>query len=195
MTRKSITHDLPFACRCGAVTGSLTEAGPGVGDHVVCHCVDCQAFARHLGAGDRVLDEHAGTALYQGRCATLRLHTGRERLASLHLTDKPTLRWYARCCDTPLFNTYRNGRVPVLTTFVANYAPDRRAALGPPVGHLFLHEATGDVRHLKPLSTAGILRRFLPRMVRDIVTGARRRSPLFDPRTLEPVVAPEKVAG
>lgn len=183
---------LSFACTCGSVTGMLSNAGPAFGDHVVCHCTDCQAFARRLGATDRILDRNAGTALYQGRCATMRLITGRDRLRCMHLTDKPTLRWYAQCCGTPMFNTYKNGRIPYITTFVANCDPVRRErVLGPPIGHLFTNEATGDVDHLVHLSMGKLMRRFLRRMIADIVTGDRRRSVLFDPVTLDPVSSPE----
>lgn len=183
--------DLSFSCRCGSVAGTLTNPGPILGDHVVCHCTDCQAFATGLNAEDRILDLHGGTALYQGRCATMRLVKGRDRLASMHLTQKPTLRWYARCCDTPMFNTYRNGRIPYITTVVANCDPDQRGRLlGPPIGHLFTGEATGDVSRLKRLPMATLMRRFFKRMITDIIAGDRRRADLFDPSTLKPIALP-----
>ena len=186
--------DLAFSCRCGAVTGTLTAPGPSVGDHVVCHCTDCQAFANRLGAGDHILDDHAGTALYQGRCAAMMIDSGRDRLASMHLTEAPTLRWYADCCKTPIFNTYKNGRVPFVTTLVANCdAGGRERLLGRPIGHLFLGEATGDVSALTPLSTFTLMRRFFRRMIADIVTGSRKRAALFDAKTLEPIARPYRV--
>lgn len=186
--------ELPFACRCGAVQGLLVGAGPRAGDHVVCHCTDCQAFARRLGQADRILDANAGTALYQTRCAAMRITTGRDRLACLHLTEKPTLRWYAACCDTPMFNTYRTGRIPYITTLVANCDPQLRdALLGPPIGHLFTTEATGDIAHLTPMSMRAMMRRFFGRMVADVLSGDRRRSALFDPRTLAPIATPTRV--
>jgi hypothetical protein len=189
-------EDLVFSCVCGAVMGRLLAPGPTVGDHVVCHCADCQAFATRLGAADRILDRHAGTALYQGCCATMRLSAGRDRLACLHLTEKPTLRWYARCCGTPMFNTYRNGRIPYVTIVVANCDPDRRdSLLGQPMGHLFLKEATGDTAGLRPLAMFTLMRRFFIRMVADIVGRQRRRSALFDPVTLEPIATPTKAGA
>lgn len=187
-------HDLSFACACGWVRGTLIKAGPKSGDHVVCHCTDCQAFATRLGAADRILDEHAGTALYQSRCAAMRLSSGREKLACLHLTEKPTLRWYARCCNTPMFNTYKNGRIPYLTTVLANCdSGEREAVLGQPIGHLFTNEANGATTHLKRLSMARLLRRFSFRMIIDILVRDRRRSELFDSVTLEPTVVPTQV--
>lgn len=183
--------DLPFSCSCGSVAGTLTKPGPSVGDDVVCHCTDCQAFAERLNAVDRMLDQNRGTALYQGRCATMRITKGRDQLACFHLTEKPTLRWYARCCDTPMFNTFKSGRIPYITTVLANCAADQRARLlGPPIGHLFTDEATGDVSHFRRLSMARLMRRFFKRMITDMITGDRRRAALFDPKTLEPIVSP-----
>jgi hypothetical protein len=186
--------NLLFACRCGAVAGTLIEPGPRVGDYVVCHCTDCQTFARRLNAADRILDEHSGTALYQGRCATMRLTKGRDRLACLHLTEKPTLRWYTRCCDTPMFNTFKNGRIPYITTVVANCDPQQKdRLLGPPIGHLFAEEGTGDVSHLTRLSMLKLMRRFSKRMIIDTLMGDRKRAALFDPGTLQPIALPEPV--
>ena len=194
-SHKASSVDLGFACTCGAVTGTLAHAGPQAGDHVVCHCTDCQAFATRFGQADRILDEHAGTALYQARCAAMRIATGRDRLACLHLTDKPTLRWYARCCDTPMFNSYKTGRIPYITTLIANCDPARRDQLRRPIGHLFTAEATGDVRHLKHMSMTGMMRRFFRRMVADVLAGNRRRSALFDPLTLDPIATRRRSIG
>jgi hypothetical protein len=186
--------ELHFACACGQVAGVLFDVGPGKGDHIVCHCRDCQNFTRYLGAADRVLQSHGGTDLYQGRCAKMRLSQGADRLACLHLTDAPTLRWYASCCRTPMFNTYANGRVPYLTAVLANFDPDQaNAALGPAIGHLFLPDDLGDVPGMPRMAMATLMRRFFGRLVRDLVSGDRRRSPLFDPKTLAPISVPHRL--
>ena len=184
--------DLPFSCRCGAVTGVIEKAGPREGDFVVCHCTDCQTFANRFDAGDRVMNEQdAGTPLYQSRCARMRIESGLDELRCIHLTEGPTLRWYAGCCDTPLFNSYKNGKIPYVTTLVGNCDEGLRTRLlGEPIGHLFVDDdpaCTGPVRRL---SMNTLMRRFFVRMVRDIVSGDRRRSALFDPETLEPIAAP-----
>ena len=41
--------DLPFACRCGTVSGALHDAGPAVGTRLVCYCRHCRAYVRRLG--------------------------------------------------------------------------------------------------------------------------------------------------
>ena len=134
--------DLPFSCRCGAVKGVIERAGPREGDFVVCHCTDCQTFANRFDAGDRVMgDQDAGTPLYQSRCARMRIESGRDRLRCIHLTEEATLRWYAGCCDTPLFNSYKNGKIPYVTTLVGNCDAGARARmLGEPIGHLFVDD-------------------------------------------------------
>ena len=186
--------DLAFACQCGAVTGRLTDVASDQGDHVICHCTDCQNLARHLGHADRILDAHGGSALYQSRCARMRIDTGRDHLACLHMTDKPTLRWYAACCGMPLFNTYANGRVPYITTQLAACDPATRERLtGPPLGHLFTADGIGDTSALPQLSMGKLMRRFFRRMVRDIMSGDRRRCALFDAKTLEPIATPRRL--
>ena len=187
--------DMAFSCACGAVTGRIADVGPSQGDYVYCHCSDCQAVPRLLGAEKRILEHAGGTALYQSRCARLMIASGRDMLAGIHLTEKPTLRWCARCCDTPLFNTYRNGRIPYITVLVANCDDTGRRALGKPRGHLYLADATGDVEGLEPMSMAALMRSFFKRLVKDVVSGDHRRNPLFDPDTFEPIVEPRQLTA
>lgn len=141
-----------------------------------------------------MLDEFGGSDLYQSRCAKMELHSGRDKLASLHLTDKPTMRWIATCCRTPMFNTYANGRIPYVTTLLGNCREvELDALLGKPLGHLFVEDSPknpGDVPHLY---MARLMRRFMVRMIKDILSGDRRRSQLFDAKTLEPIAAPQRL--
>lgn len=190
------SKDLSFACDCGAVSGMLRDVGPDQGDHVICHCTDCQDLARHLGHAEKILDAHGGSALYQGRCARMQITSGRDQLACFHLTDKPTLRWYARCCGMPLFNTYANGKIPYVTIQLGACDPAMRARLvGPPRGHLFTQDGIGDTSALRKMSMAALMWRFFPRMIRDIISGDRRRCALFDAVTLDPIAEPRRLTS
>lgn len=189
-----MTSDLPFACECGAVSGTLRIGAEG--DHLICHCTDCQDLTHYLGHADRLLDAHGGTALYQTRCAGMRLDTGHDRLACVHLTDKPTLRWYAACCRLPLFNTIGTGKLPFITVQVGACDPaERERLLGASRGHLFTQDALGDTSALHKLGTATLMRRFFVRVIKDIVSGDRRRAALFDPKTLKPIATPHRLTG
>lgn len=187
-------NEMTFSCSCGEVTGTLIEAGPAMGDHIVCHCTDCQNFARYLGAGERVLGSHGGTDLYQGRCAKMRVTQGIEKLACLHLTDQPTLRWYATCCRTPMFNSFKNGRMPYLTTLLANCdAKQVEAKLGPVIGHLSLPDTAEGAQDAPRMSFGKLMFRSFRRMAKDLVSGDRKRSMLFDPKTLDPIYPPHRL--
>ena len=186
--------DMTFSCSCGALAGTITDVGPKDGDYVYCHCHDCQAFAVLLGAQDRVLEQAMGTALYQTRCARLSFSAGKDKLACVHLTEKPTLRWYAACCDTPLFNTYANGKLPYTTVLLANCDADGRTALGQTRGHLHLDDAKGDKTDLKPMSMGKLLRSFFPRLLKDIFSGDWRRNALFDAKTFAPIASPRRLS-
>ena len=186
---------MTFSCACGTVAGTIADVGPKQGDYVYCHCTDCQAVPKLLGAAERVLKRAGGTALYQTRCARLSFASGKDKLAGVHMTDKPTLRWYASCCDTPLFNTYANGKLPYTTILLANCDEAGRAALGEPRGHLHLADAPGETDDLKPMSMAALLLGFFKRLVKDVASGDRRRNPLFDPKTLEPIATPHRLTA
>ncbi len=124
----------------------------------------------------------------------MRIDTGRDQLACVHLTDKPTLRWYAKCCGMPLFNSYATGKIPYITTQLAACDPEtRQAIVGPSRGHLFTQDGIGDISALPKMSMATLMRRFFPRMIKDIVSGDRRRCALFDAETLQPIAKPHRL--
>ncbi len=188
------TTNLALSCLCGNVTGALKNAGPATGDHVICHCSDCRRYAHLLDQDARILDANGGSALFAARCASLQLWTGRDSLRCVHLTDKPTLRWYAACCRTPMFNTYANGRIPYLTAIVANLDSERREqVLGPPIGLLSIDQAKSGFGTDPKLFVLRFIFGVLIRMAKDIVSGDRRRSPLFDSRSLAPISKPQRL--
>lgn len=188
-----MTRNLPFSCLCSAISGTIRDVGPKNGDRIICHCRDCQAFAHFCAAADRVLDRHGGTDLYQARCASVQFDRGRGQLACVHLTDKPTLRWYCSDCRTPLFNTFATAKVPYVTTFLANCDPQQRELAGPVKGHLFVEDAP-DGHRLNNMKVLPLMLRVVKRMAMDVVSGDRRRAPLFDPQTLAPIVTPHRLA-
>lgn len=184
---------LPFSCRCGEVRFALHDPSAKQGERLTCHCRHCQTFARLDREPGRILGEYGGTDLFVARCASLKITQGTPQLASLHLTERPTLRWYAKCCDTPLFNTYKNGKLPYLTVVLANCDdPAMDACLGPVQGHLFVEQASRPTPY-KNASTMRIAPRFAMRLAFDILSGNRRRSPLFDGETLQPICAPARL--
>ncbi len=172
---------LPLRCACGAVQGTL-EA-PLSGNHIVCYCDDCQAFARWLGRGD-VLDRWGGTDILQTAPARLKVHVGAHHLRAIRLTDGGMLRWYTDCCRTPVGNQLATPRSPfvgVITRFVDGDPEHKAAALGPIRGWVQGRYAFGDPppRVVSNVPIRAILQAMWV-LARCMLTGASRPSPFVD---------------
>jgi len=107
-----MTRDMsqPLRCRCGSVQGTVTH--PGKASRGVCYCRDCRAYAHALGSASTILDELGGTDVIATLSRYVTITAGMENLACLSLRDNGLLRWYARCCNTPIGNTLRDFRIP-----------------------------------------------------------------------------------
>jgi hypothetical protein len=104
------TNYHPLSCRCGALQGrvALNRAA----SRVICHCKDCQAFARFLGREGDVLDAQGGSEIVQLAPDCVEFTHGQEQLAVMKLSETGMLRWYAACCRTPLGNTMSSRNLP-----------------------------------------------------------------------------------
>ncbi|RYH03581.1 hypothetical protein EU805_07685 [Salipiger sp. IMCC34102] len=104
--------DLSFACRCGALSGTLEEADASDGRKMVCYCRDCRAAARHFGVLD-ALEPGGGSPLVQVLPARLKIAQGADKLGCLRLSPKGLHRWHATCCGTPVANTIGAAAFPL----------------------------------------------------------------------------------
>ncbi len=188
---------LPFHCRCGTVHGWLKPVPDSRGTHLRCYCGDCQDYIHYLGEPDAILDAHAGTTVYQTSPARLQIEAGIEQLRAVRLSERGILRWYADCCRSPIANTLATGKVPFIGlvtqgVFSTMEAEQRAAVLGPVAYSAFSDSALGNPKgpgmHRKlPLSAIfAVGGAVLRRMMR----GDQKRSPLFDADTGVPIAAP-----
>lgn len=99
-----------FQCQCGALQGEIGQPDRGV--RAVCYCGDCQAYARVLGQPQRVLDLLGGTDVVATQSKYVTFTSKTQTLACLSLSPQGLLRWYAKCCSTPIANTPRNWKLP-----------------------------------------------------------------------------------
>lgn len=189
--------DIPIRCTCGSFRGKLSNVGPGHGSHVVCYCKSCQEFARYLGRADEILDANGGSEIYQASPGRLEILQGREQLACVHLTEKPTLRWYADCCKTPLGNTLATNKLPFIglihSCFDVSGTPGGLDALiGPVRGRVNGEGAYGDTSGLKISTSAPpfLYWRFVRILLGVWLRGEHRKSPLFDPESGKPIIKP-----
>jgi hypothetical protein len=187
---------LRLRCRCGNLQGTAIDVSPETGNHIVCYCDDCQAYARFLGQ-EGIVDAHGGTEIFQMTPSQIRIAAGDEHLCCLRLSEKGLMRWFAGCCRTPVGNTASSARVPfvgVPHSFIDRSESGRSLddALGPIIGYANARFATGslpkDVNSKVPL-------RLIARSVRLVaaawLAGKSRPSPFFDASTHAPVVLPQ----
>jgi hypothetical protein len=189
----------PVTCRCGGIRGVAHGLSPRSGYRVVCYCDDCQRFANHLGAGDYAMDALGGTGIFQMSPARLEFTEGSDRLACLRMTPKGGLRWYARCCQTPIGNTPATAALPFVGLITACIDPGEQSLddlLGPVLGRVMVRFATGDATTLENAHD----RFTLPLVLKAIggaliwrLRGDNRRSPFFDPVTGQPIAEFEPV--
>lgn len=174
--------DSSFACRCGTVSGTLTGIRPGEGTHVICHCNACARAMALCGLQDEAA---GGVDLWQTTPDRVTIATGRDRLVPVQLSPKGLYRWTARCCDTPMFNTFSGPGLPfvgVLTRNLADIAP-----LGPVIAHGFVTRAGGKQGHQHG---GRVIWRMLKRTTAARLSRRWRSTPFFDDSGA-PIAAPE----
>ncbi len=180
-----------LSCRCGSVRGSLRGASAENGSHVICHCSDCRALVRFLGATE-ALDRNGGSAVYQTLPGRVTFTHGGEFFRCLRLSESGILRCYSGCCSTPLSNTlatprFRYVSIPLLAM------PDAEEVIGPATGS-FVAENVPEDAH--PADNFGFYRagcRAVLRHLSSVVCLAPGGSPYFADG--KPVAAPYVLTG
>jgi hypothetical protein len=166
----------PIRCQCGAFRGEVGSGASVI--HAVCYCKDCRAYAIHLGKPDRVLDAMGGTEVVATQARHVSFTHGAGDLACLSLGPKGVLRWYARCCHTPIANTPRDWRLPYVGFVHSSLAKPLETSFPPVQMHVNTRSAKG-----KPPAMIGsealALLGFLPRLIAGRLTGSYRRTPFF----------------
>ena len=148
----------------------------------MCHCRDCRAYAHHLGQPSHVLDTTSGTEFIAAPSPDVTFTAVGQNLACLSLTEKGLLRWYAKCCNTPIANTARDWKLPYVGLAHACLAagPDSVASSFPPIQmHLNVQEARGAPPAMGLRKFFALLG-FVPRMLATKATGGYRHTPFFD---------------
>jgi hypothetical protein len=100
----------------------------------ICHCDDCQAYARKLGTQELTLNENGGKEILPSYKADIEFTQGKHLLKYLKLTEKGPRRWFADCCKVPILNCRPDENDPfagVVHTFISDEEKVRAKAVGP----------------------------------------------------------------
>lgn len=170
--------DVPFECTCGQVHGHIKQVAPNRGNHLICYCKSCQTAANVLSQTHR-LTTQGGTQVYQTVPSRVVFAAGVQNLACLRLSPKGLLRFYASCCDAPLFNMPNQPRFAFASLNLDRVAPDHLAPFGDIRGAHATRDAVGGAGSLRDF---GLKRAALGVAARAIMALLRRDSnePFFD---------------
>ena len=187
--------DIPIRCACGSFEAVAAGVSPSAINFGYCYCDDCQLFQHFLGKADEVLDANGGTAIFQMSPANVRFTKGHEHLACLRLRPGGLVRWYTKCCNTPVGNTLGKPKLPFVGVIAecvdSSMSRDALdAALGPVRFRVHGRYAKGDVPGAHPKAPLSLIGRFLRLLVQWRLAGGATRTPFFDPATARPVVEP-----
>jgi hypothetical protein len=179
-------------CKCGAVQGQVLKGAPS--NRVRCYCTDCRAFGRFVGPAAQVLDAQGGTEIVQVCQSRLRFDRGLEHLASIRLTDKGMIRWYAQCCHTPIGNTMPDPKmsfIGLIHTSMDVSALERD--FGYSIALLNTSSALGDPKP-QQRGLVGVIFRFARLVLASRIMGRYKRSQLYT-STGTPVVQPRTLTA
>ena len=177
---------IELACDCGKLRGHALNISPRTGNHIICMCKDCQAFARFLERQDTILNANGGTEIFQITPSQIKLETGLEHLSAMRLSPKGTIRWYASCCNTPIANTTPSSAIPFAGVF-SNFIKTRdgqskERALGPVKTQFFARDGYGNIPpEAQHKITPGHILKTLAGLIRDKIKGKNKPSPFFNP--------------
>lgn len=192
--------DLPLMCDCGSFRARLNGITPARVNRIVCYCSDCQAFAHYLNHVAKTLDDHGGTDIFQTSPVRLQITGGWENLGCLRLTAKGALRWYAKCCGSPVGNTAGGPSVPFLGVIHSivdwkNAGDSAENLIGPIKGAVFQRYATGGKADLiQGMSTPRLFLSAARVILPALLSGAKKNNPLFDSVSGKAIVAPYSVS-
>ncbi|MDD1780120.1 DUF6151 family protein [Enterovibrio sp. ZSDZ35] len=186
--------DLAFQCECGELTGTVINASPKLGNHMICYCDDCQRFARYLGHEEKWLDEWGGTDIYQVPPANIRIDKGAENLRCVRVKPKGIYRFYASCCRTPIANSpsYKMPLAGIPTPILQR--KNKKELIGP-VTHTVMGSFAKGSPPSKPHPkfSFGSVVKVLTFLLRNTLKGTNTPTPFFTPDG-KAVSPPEKIA-
>lgn len=138
-----------------------------------------------------MLDAEGGTAILQIPPAHITIERGAEELACLRLTEKGLLRWYSRCCQTPIGNTmgsWNPSFVGLIHTCLGGAGGELERSFGPVTMRAHVESATGG--QPKAGGLLGGMATILSFAAKARITGSYKATPFFARDSGRPVATP-----
>jgi Family of unknown function (DUF6151) len=187
--------DHVLRCKCGTLQGTVRH--PEQANHGVCYCKSCQAFAHILGDPSGILDDLGGSEVVATLQKNVAFTQGVDVLACLTLTEKGLLRWYAKCCNTPIGNTVRDFRVSfvgLVHNCLEYSSTPINASFGPVRMRAHTKWAKAKVDPMVWSTIASVSPLFVS-LLGARINGGYKKTPFFDAATGKPVVTPRVLSA
>jgi hypothetical protein len=170
------------SCACGTVVLKISVPRRTSGTHVTCYCKDCRAAAGYSGMRNLHTTPDQGVAIYQTTPDRIEFARGAEQLVIRRLSPNGLFRWYAGCCDTPMFNTLSKPSRPFVGVVIRrDEQADVIDTIGPSVAQVYTAhalEGSGAPEKDSGFFTAGF--GIVSRMLGAQLSGRNWRNPLID---------------
>ena len=183
--------EVNLKCACGTVTGKTLAVSSRIGTRITCCCNDCQVFAQFLGQEGKVLDQYGGTDILQIPVSHLTINEGKSEIACIRFSPKGMYRWYAKCCNTPIGNTFGAGGafIGIIHSFM-DKATTSEVDLGKNRGHILTKFAKTPVPENLKGSSLSINCRVVAKILSWKLKGLNKPSEFFN-NNAEPICEPQ----
>ncbi len=183
--------EVNLKCACGTVKGKTSAVSSKIGTRITCCCDDCQVFAQFLGQEGNVLDQYGGTDIFQIPVSFLTITEGKSEIACVRLSPKGMHRWYAKCCNTPIGNTFGAGGpfIGIIHSFM-DKSEMSEVDLGKSRGHILTKFAKTPVPENLKGSSLSINCRVVAKILSWKLKGLNKPSEFFN-NNAEPICEPQ----
>ncbi|MFT6406520.1 MAG: hypothetical protein ACJA2U_002900 [Marinomonas primoryensis] len=183
--------EVNLKCACGTVKGKTSAVSSKIGTRITCCCDDCQAFSQFLGQEGNVLDQYGGTDIFQIPVSFLTITEGKSEIACVRLSPKGMHRWYAKCCNTPIGNTFGAGGpfIGIIHSFM-DKSEMSEVDLGKSRGHVLTKFAKTPVPENLKGSSLRINCRVVAKILSWKLKGLNKPSEFFN-NNREPICQPQ----
>ncbi|WP_339721471.1 DUF6151 family protein [Marinomonas primoryensis] len=183
--------EVNLKCACGTVKGKTSAVSSKIGTRITCCCDDCQAFSQFLGQEGNVLDQYGGTDIFQIPVSYLTISEGKSEISCVRFSPKGMHRWYAKCCNTPIGNTFGAGGpfIGIIHSFM-DKATTSEVDLGKNRGHILTKFAKTPVPENLKGSSLSINCRVVAKILSWKLKGLNKPSEFFN-NNAEPICEPQ----
>jgi hypothetical protein len=138
-----------------------------------------------------VLDQYGGTDIFQIPVSFLTITEGKSEIACVRLSPKGMHRWYAKCCNTPIGNTFGAGGpfIGVIHSFM-DKSEMSEVDLGKSRGHILTKFAKTPVPENLKGSSLSINFRVVAKILSWKLKGLNKPSEFFN-NNAEPICQPQ----